>query len=79
VNQREAAKLAEVLEMLEQWTWSTSDRVIPVEGHTKRQGEEQNASDYIREHSRVWRESWILPTLRELVNRYHVRKPGGGS
>lgn len=63
MNQKETIALARVLINLERFTYADSTPVVI-------NGRETSVADLARERTRLWRETWITPPLRAVVERY---------
>lgn len=69
MNKTELAKLKEVRQLLEMETCSFH---APDErGFNPAQNDAFTAQ--VREQTRIWRESWILPVLDELIAKYEAK------
>jgi len=71
MNQRETIALARVLKQLEGFTYADSSLCVVGRGPgAPPEGKPRPFDEVMRERTRLWRESWILPELRTIVERY---------
>ncbi len=70
MNQRETVQLLDVVRTLERGYEDSLTTIAVVDATGRPTGRIYPAGLYIQEKTRTWRETWILPPLREILARY---------
>jgi hypothetical protein len=87
MNQRETIGLALLLRRLEKFDYSDTQRVVrrAMKSHMDQKPEDvpieafaadpapQDVGDFIRSTTRLYRESWLIPQLKAIVEKYAAK------